>query len=800
MLVFVTLIGIILFQIFWLEKKEVLASGTVENLDEVINVRKARQSTNTFYSGEAASPTYYWQPQTLMYKDVTNNREVWKISNTRSGAGHVYDDDISMQPWSANGKRLSYRQEMLAAQGLSSSAYTGEEGLRAWFIVNSDGSMQRPIPGSPVVCAAGSTMGVFPWSPIYADTFHWFGETHCGNSAVALDTLYKGTVTDSAVTRTTLFNYGTGLMMKLMDNAISSDGAKAMATQVYMADRFTYKIWPTTLYPSLSIDVASGYTTGRPHDGTYWGQSPAVWSTAHSGNVPLINLNGSGDYRYFWVDSYASGTGFLAKLLGTESDGGPGHTVDHTGPWSFSDFGENVPIMTDVAGNSPWPGEDYWSHPTFDRWGKYVAYADAAGSVPYGLSTENISNKNRIITQKGGGSIQHNSWSGWSDYVVSSRGADTDTGCTSLGYSTDAKYSNDRLYTKKYNDNSAFTELVRTHTLFNNSDGCYAGASNEYPSIPRPSQSPDGTKVAFHSSFTVQKTGSYDNHPDLFWTVAYYPYPPEIKSAAKNGSNVRLTWDFNQGTPGSANYVNPRTYTKRGWPNESTDLPAAPREIKNFRVWSSDDNSTWSPVGTATYNNCTSANECGKWTESSWNFDSAQANNTTKYYAITSLEHSGLESRSLSNVWKVTTDVDGNITEQVEQSAYPAEPGSDSNFLATAPDAPRNFVATHKLAPATADGQYTISWQSPTDSSLVRYYNIYAKDGSAPTAVQQNRIASIAATSDYNADGYFSYVDWLGNTNGSTSYIVTAVDFQGNESVAAGDVVAPAKPTGLSVQ
>jgi hypothetical protein len=799
------LLGVIFFHIFGLQKKVVKAdNGAVENLEELINVRKSRQATNTFYSGEQASSPFYWQPQTLMYNDADMNREVWKLSNTRSGVSHIYYSDIAMQPWSANGNRFGYTQVMLSAQGMSTGAYANEEGWKAWFIANTDGTMARPIPGSPVVCSGPA---VFPWSPINPDKFYWFGETHCGNGLALVDTLYSATVSDSGVTRAGLFSLGTGTSMQFYSNGFSADGRKAMARQSYLVDRFAYKIWPITLYPTPAIDIANGYTTGRPHDGTYWGSSPDVWSTAHSGNTPLINLNGAGDYWYYWVDSYAEGTGFLTKLLGNETDGGAGHTVDHSGPWNFSDFGENVPIMTDVVGNSPWPGEDYWSHPAFDRWGKYVAYSDSNDPSPYGLSVEGISEKTRLITRKGGSSTQHNVWTGWTDKVVSTRGASFDNGCLALGYSRDEKYINDKMYIKKYDDNSVFIELLNPHTLFNNDQGCYAGSSFEYSAVPRPGQSPDGTKVAFHSTFTVLKSGAYDGNPDMFWTVAYYPYPPEIKSASKDGSNVKLAWDFNQGTAGSPNYSNPRTYTKRGWPNETVDRPAAPREIKNFRVWSSDDNLTWTEVETTTYNNCSGNNECGMWTESSWILDVSQANNTTKYYAITSVEHSGLESKTLSNSWKVTTDGSGNIINGTgnkgsEENPYPSDPGGRSNFFITSPDEPTAITWNHKQSPATADGQYTLTWSAPTSHNLIRYYNIYASDLGVPSAIQQMRIASIPATSDYDADNNFSYIDWLGNTDGLTQYKVTAVDFQGNESGVAmpTDLVAPSAPSVLSVQ
>lgn len=111
----------------------------------------------------------------------------------------------------------------------------------------------------------------------------------------------------------------------------------------------------------------------------------------------------------------------------------------------------------------------------------------------------------------------------------------------------------------------------------------------------------------------------------------------------------------------------------------------------------------------------------------------------------------------------------------MQQSTYPANPGGKSVFYTAAPAAPSAFTYAHQLAPATTAGQYTLTWTEPSDTSMVRYYNIYAKDGSAPTAVQQARIASVPK-------GTVKYIDWAGNPDGSTQYIITSVDYQGNES------------------
>jgi hypothetical protein len=109
----------------------------------------------------------------------------------------------------------------------------------------------------------------------------------------------------------------------------------------------------------------------------------------------------------------------------------------------------------------------------------------------------------------------------------------------------------------------------------------------------------------------------------------------------------------------------------------------------------------------------------------------------TWYYAVTSVEWCGLESRALSNVYSNT----GNQT-----TPYPSAPKGKSGFITTYND------------------------------NIIRYYNIYAENGNIPSPIQQNRIASIPN------DANTVYIDWLGNPDGSTQYVITGVDSQGNES------------------
>jgi hypothetical protein len=213
-----------------------------------------------------------------------------------------------------------------------------------------------------------------------------------------------------------------------------------------------------------------------------------------------------------------------------------------------------------------------------------------------------------------------------------------------------------------------------------------------------------------------------------------------------------------------------RTYTARGWPDEDNDYSPLPKETQYYRLWYSDDGSTWIPTS---------------WLKthgsgSDWFFLIPQAASSTRYYAVTSIEHSGLESRSLSNTWQVTLDGDGAITTSAEDGAYPASPGADNTIYETAPDTPTSVAYAHQSGDADQEGQYTITWNEPDDTRFVRHYNIYANDGSSPSIQQQDIIASIPKR--WCSSGACSWIDCFGNADGSTDYAVTSVDRWGNES------------------
>ncbi len=72
-----------------------------------------------------------------------------------------------------------------------------------------------------------------------------------------------------------------------------------------------------------------------------------------------------------------------------------------------------------------------------------------------------------------------------------------------------------------------------------------------------------------------------------------------------------------------------------------------------------------------------------------------------------------------------------------------------------------------------------------------------ARDGAEPSATAQYRIASV--TKQAFATDAADFVDWLGNPDGSTQYLVTSVDSLGNEGTGPAQR-RPMPPTNVQVQ
>lgn len=729
-----------------------IAHAETENLDQII-ARKARYTTaKPGWTASLLADTtnnYIWQSETLNYSDVLTGGEVWMLTRAPD-TQEFTSKEHGVNAWSYDGSRVGFFSLLRLT---NDPTIVGDYHSR--WLVNSDGSNLRVARGYG---RRAVPLDGFGWA--HTENAYYTPGSGAGDatSESTASKIYKNVlgesnnITGSLVFDTTPLNSYPKDIVK--DGVAQDDKSLVLRDITAHAAGTPNPINTTEMY---FIDLAASSVT---HWGIARGIGPA--GDPYADHIPTAEERWHDVWApgpsQKWIMGDYSGTSSLfvtMDIAGTYADGGPKWT-----DWDGSSFGE-IRVESNGAGtpNNPY-AMPYFGHPAFDRWGRFAligTYTDpesTAGTRLWDSKTHSLLSN---YMMKGDYDGQHHSMTAWSDHVAMIDPTAVD------------------LFGNRITGN----ELTR----YKIASLHFPGYSGNYNGYPRPSQSPDGTKVQYHM---VWLNNSGDDYPNVAWAVAYYPYPPEIKNAVKSGSTVRLTWDFNQGSVTSPNYVNPRTYTKRGWPNETTNRPPSPREIKQFRIWSSTDNSTWAPAGVVSYNN-----RAGVWSQEYWSFDVNQANSTTRYYAVTSLEHSGLESHTLSNVWKVTLDANGNITSQAQQTAYPANPGGKSSFYTKPPQGPVSVESAYMKAPAISAGQYTISWSAPVDTSLIRYYNIYASDGTDPSAIQQNRIASIPASSDYTGSGKFSYIDWLGKPDGSTNYLVTAVDYQGNESPSAGAIRSP---------
>lgn len=674
-----------------------------ENLDELV-ARKSRFATATWDKSFLENPTtLIWQPETLMYTDIETGHEVWRLSTTKELKNSL--PDISWSHWSADGKRFSFgstRSTSVCSGGyatMDNSSYAGSV-----MMMRADGSYLRPAKDAPFTVYVHSRY--MHWSPTEPNVYYGFGRNFCGEGLQS-DELYKVTVGDTSISKQMVLDMQLGGAEVNLKKAISSDGKKLVADT-------DGKFFPITIGPTISLDDPDGWAQKRQLD-PYWGNTypDETWDGGYLHDQFLLGT-GAETKLYFIQEGKSSWWRYA--LSGAGADGGPVHTQSHTAPYSWGGI-EPVATGFNSGGTcdnplyrSPWNcdndsatgPEQYFSHPGFDRWGRLVSAINSQYAQGWGvwdMQTKSWINRNIPAP----GYDFHGDWEAWSDYFSMS--------------SINSAYDN--VYAVK-KDGSDVISVASQHIK--------EAGSTDYNSYPRATQSPDGTKIVFHSDFLY----STANRWDLFYAVAYYPHPPEITSVTNNSGTYTIRFDWRLATT-------PRGYTTRGWPNEATNDPPPPRETKMFRLWrSANGSSGWEPVGTVNADIFSRYDfSSGDWSGTKYWEISDTPGAGTWYYAVTSQEWSGLESRTLSNVFS---------TAGSQTAAYPEDPKADADF--------------------------TTSYQS----AAKRYYNIYAADGATPPISQATRIASIPVTADKE------YVDWLGDAGGTTKYVVTSVDSQGNES------------------
>jgi hypothetical protein len=748
-------------------------SASSENLDELIN-RKARYVNANWGKGYLEHPsTFVWQPETVCYSDVTTGREIWVLVHGPDEQS-IYSKEYATNAWSYDGSTLGVW--IPTANRASDNPI-----FDSWFtyyrwLVKADGSYLKVAEGYGPndIPEAG-----FGWAHT-ENAYYAFGSLSTKDTAT--HNLCKMTVDNQNIVNGSVVldtaNASGGDVSKginpvkkgIIKNSISADD-EWLSCSARFAQDYGRTI---SCYGHMRVKINKGVD---PAINDYWGINRDCHEYGDHENpvdTPGSTMekifHGGGNYAFGFdheqvIGLYGSHVWFLFDTTGSDTDGGPKWE-----DWDGDSYGGNeiIPIST---GRTPEPEgyhQLYWGHPSFDKWQKYILWGcgdpkpgtritrviDGVGfDGSYGQIAGGISS----YAQYDG---RHHAWDGWTDNVVF------------FPYKIGNTINNYEIMYGRQIDFSGGSlgdayQICSTHLD-------YQGNYNAYP---RPSQSPDGTKVAFAAHWL----NSSDQYPYLNYAVAIYPHPPEITQASASSGNVTVRFDWRLSA------ANPRGYTTRGWPDESNDIPPAPRETKLFRLWRSPDNANWSPVGVV------DANIFDRFDFVNGGFKSGQLSYWeisdspgpgTWHYAVTSQEHSGLESRSLSNVWKVSLNSSGSITETTQAIPYPSNPGSIKQFYNESPPSPANVTVTKKSTP----GHYQITWNEP-NSSYVRYYNIYYSTSEEPPADQKFRIASVPK-------GTSRWLDWCADPSSSAFYKVTSVDYQANESANKRDTPPSPEPPG----
>lgn len=506
-----------------------------------LDTRRARFAGATWTAATLENnSTYKWQPETCMFYDPDTGYECWKITSS-NGKQNIYNDDIGFGQWNADGSKLAFRGD-----GRTSQLYGGDQSGfdRWWMTVNTDGTAMRPVNGKRRYAGPGQ---FFHWDPQVPTQYWEIGETHLGTGA-STNQLSRTTIDEGGVcTTNVVVTLSAGSAGGSINKMIWSDGL-----QLVVENSSTLRWYPIDIAVAGTVTQSDsdGYSMDRSY-GSYGGHSGAAVVSYHD------QYPGESGWAFVLPNDSNGGTStwWRQQVTGSAADGGP----LYTGNDGNDDFGEVWPenhSTIDIGSTySPWVGQPpddydssktgYWSHFTPDNWGRYALHSNVSDGNPAGTIGTGIWDieYHAWIVPSMGNQAQHHDWSGWCDSVVSSCNNGVD-------------YAEDKIAAAIYNLVNSQYCIVYTHTR--------VLGGTDYNSLARPEQSPDGTKVAWHSEFL-----NAVNAPDCFWSVCYYPSPP-IDIEAQTGSTEDVDILFL-----------PPKYTLRQW--GSHDVYA--REIKQYRLW-----------------------------------------------------------------------------------------------------------------------------------------------------------------------------------------------------------------------
>lgn len=598
-----------------------------------------------------------WQSERVIFRDTEYGTEIWKLTNDPDYSRH--NNSVNRTPWNCDGSFIS----IMSA---------------------------RNVPGLP-----------------YEGWFHYFVMDAAGDSFRVLNL------------------YGSSSTRAVLDNG-----------QITTWDRLNPGLMYFGYYDGLyKVDVRNGdqMTLEEPLPNT--SVRKEIISYPSENNVILVNDRNTGNSSYFpkiYMIDLRKARGAQGRLTSYDIHfnltGITGHDVANEfryhdmmftrtpdDRWQINyegpDQGERVTFEIPFDGktdsiSTAFTGYDavlpYYSHPFWKYDGRYVAYFGESrfNANDWGLQIRDqrtqtpVALLTPLYTSTGG----HVAWDGYDPNWVFAAPSEGSWGGTIIKARTDGTLA----------------------ARFVNADVRVNGGANDYSSLPRPAQSPDGTKC-FYASSMLQ---TVDTKTDAYVAVARRPYPPvNVRAQSLSRSQVTVTWD----------------------------RPQIAREIRGFHVYRSvDSDNQFLEITT-------------DLTTGQAYTDNSLASGHTYYYAVTSEEYSGLESEDFSNIMRVTVSSSSATWDNYRTEGLKA-------WDTTAP-AQISGLSVSQLSA----GVYQLTWTGPADKD-VRYYNIYYSVAGAPATTQARLIASPGAKSS-------KFIDWQANPGFAPFYGVTAVDRAGNESL-----------------
>ncbi len=639
-----------------------------DDLTEIF-ARKSYDNQKPFdllYAGQSM------QPEVVHFRDVTYGAHIWRITHTAQGYTYAHNH-INRSPWNADGSRLGLiSNRRFPPYWYNPATGVGDPHL---YLVDSDGDnlINLNSQNCPSCTADSTRFRHFVWDR-FDPNYTYFA---------ANDGLYRLDVTRPGV-YDKVANLSNTARQKVIYATPSEENVVMVIDDLagsYSDPLFYFVDLQKSLGdPAQVISYPIAFQLDWPgHDQTNETSFHDIYFTRRG--------DGSYGFNYGPIAGVGEPIFFIAPLDGNAA---------------------NVSLWYDNQGSLDIP---YHSHPVWGPGGALTAYFGEQypyGSNRWGWQIADDAARTHIQmvgaydgTILGGG---HIAWDGYDpDWLFCVSGSDEDR----------------RLFRAHIggSENNAEPFVNPYSGLNDDQDG--------YQTLPRPAQSPDGTKIFYHSSMMA----STDAFVDAYIAVARYPQPP-LNVRMASSTEFRLAWD----------------------------APLFYREIKGYHVYRSE--------GAADH----FVEVTGEAIAALEFTDGALVADRDYYYAVTSEEWSGLESNELSNIIRIRYDGSHyTFTDHELQGRR--------DFDRAAPPVVQNLDYS-----TITEGVYQLTWEASSAPDLW-YYNVYYSVEGVPSAIPQRLIASVPRSrTSYidwqarkDAPGYYrvTAVDRQGNESSSGAFFVS---------------------------